>query len=265
MASVGDSGEERLAAADRNMLSVWTAVLAGSPVPGLDRGPDVELLSSGLPVPLFNPAFVGAAPADPAATVQHTMAHYGERGVPFVLYFRDAAAPGLAACCAAAGLVEHWQPPLMILDPVPEAVPELPHNLEIETVDAANLDGYIAAMSAGFGMPRQLVEALFGAPLLGIDGFTGFLGTVDGEAVASSGLWCAEGLGGVYNVATVPEHRGRGIGGALTWAAAAAGRAAGLETSSLQASEQGETVYRGMGYETVARYRQFELPAAGGS
>jgi hypothetical protein len=52
--------EEMLGAADQNMVNAWRAVLAGAPMPGDVHDEVVVLLSSGLTVPLFNPAFVTA-------------------------------------------------------------------------------------------------------------------------------------------------------------------------------------------------------------
>jgi hypothetical protein len=113
-------------------------------------------------------------------------------------------------------------------------------------------------LGESFGMPGSLVARIFGQWLVELDGFTGFLGLTGGVPVATSGLYRRDGLAGVYNVATLPEQRGRGIGATMTWAAVLAGREMGLGVSILQASRAGEPVYRAMGYRTPARYRQFE-------
>jgi hypothetical protein len=248
-----------LAAADRNMLTTWRNVLASGPSPGVVDGDGVVLLSSGVPVGLFNPAFVTRPPSDGQAIVDRVVAHYDDLRLPFVLYFRDETAPGLASVCEAAGLVENFQPPLMVLDPIPlAATTPTPADLSIEEVSAANIDQYGDVLAEGFAMPRKLVELLLGPSLLDIDEFTGFLGTIDGAPVATSAVFVADGLAGVYNVATVPAARGKGVGAALTWAAALARASSDVTGSILQASAAGEPVYTRMGYETRARYRQFE-------
>lgn len=251
--------EAVLVAADRNMAMAWDRLLASSPQPGRTVDKGLLLLSSRLPVSLFNPAFVSAPPADPGATVARIIEHYRPLTPAFALYFRETVAPGLADACLAAGLIEHWQPPIMVLDPIPEVAPApAAAGLAIAPLDGANVEGYVQAMCAGFGMPLEIGRAMFGANLLGMEGFTGFVGSIDGEAVATSAVFVFDGIAGVYNVATIPEHRGKGIGEALTWAANIAGRAAGATAAILQASEQGEPVYTRMGYATPARYRQFE-------
>ena len=149
----------------------------------------------------------------------------------------------------------------MVLDPIPPSTGAAIAGLRILRVDTANVGEYTNVLAAGFGMPHELAERMLGCSLLSVEGFTGFLGVLGDEPVATSGLFLSEAVAGVYNVATVPGRRGRGIGEALTWAAAQAGLDQGATCSILQASEQGEPVYRRMGYQTPARYRQF-VPAA---
>lgn len=250
--------EELLGGADRNMWDVWIAVLASGPRPARVERDSLLLLSSGLPVAMFNPAYVTAPLSDPAGAVAQVTDHYAALGAPFALTFRDTSSPGMAAACEDAGLIEHWQAPLMVLDPVDAARPPHPvDGLAIEHLAAENLDGYAAVLAAGFDAPRGLVDMLFGRPLLQIDGLTGFVGLLDGEPVATSAAYVKHGVVGVYNVATMPQHRRKGLAAALTWAAAASDPT--KTTAILQASGDGEPVYQRMGFETPARYRQFVL------
>ena len=245
--------------ADRNLREAWASIIARSPHPDRTEVGGVGALASGIPVPLFNPAHVVGEVRDPAAAVEALTAWYAGLGAPWCLVFRDEVAPGLAAACAAAGMVEHWQLPLMVLDPIPTTAGSTVDGLEIRPVDASSVDDYLDVIADGFGMPRELAETAMGAPLLlETPGFTGFLGLLDGRPVATSGVFVTGDIAGVYNVATVEAARGRGIGAAITWAAAQAGRDAGAARSVLQASEMGEPVYERMGYATHVRYRQFE-------
>ena len=88
-----------------------------------------------------------------------------------------------------------------------------------------------------------------------------FVGRVGGEPVCTSLLFTSGRIAGIYWVGTVPEHRGRGFGAAVTWAAVEAGRQRGCVLASLQASEAGRRVYEGMGFETPLHYLHFS-PAA---
>jgi GNAT superfamily N-acetyltransferase len=252
--------DDVLAEADRNMREAWERIIARSPRPGRGELGGVLALSSGIDAGLFNPAHVVGEVGDAAATVDAVQAHYAGLGVAYSLVFRDAVAPGLSDACVAAGLVEHWQMPLMVLDPIPDDAAPPVAGLEVRAVtDESDVEPYGDVLSAGFGMPRPLAAAVMGASLLlETPGFTGFLGVLDGQPVAASGVFVTGDVAGVYNVATVERARGRGVGAAITWAAALAGRDAGATRSILQASPMGEPVYTRMGYATPARYRQFE-------
>jgi GNAT superfamily N-acetyltransferase len=259
---VGNAGP-LLGAADRNFAEAWRAIVALAPRPGVVDSGEALLLSSGEPVALFNPVFVRGPVADPAGVVGGIIGHYAGLGLPFALYFREEVSPGLAQAAAAGGLTEHWSPPLMALDPIPRApVKPVPDELTALPVEAGRVDAYLSVLAEGFGMPREVADRILKRALTEVDGFTGVIGLVDGEPVAVSGVFVTEGVAGIYNVATIPDRRGKGYGAALTWEAAAIGRGQGATRSILQSSEAGEPVYRGMGFTTPARYRQFEGPPA---
>jgi len=254
--------DRTLEAADQNMVGAWRTVLAGSPIPGDVHDDGVVMLSSGLPVPLFNPAFVTHPPADPEATVTRVVDHYASLSAPFVLDFREEVAVGLAEACADAGLVEHWRPALMVLDPIPPVFAQKPSDLAVSRVTADNLDDYSAVLAAGFGMPREVADLISGPSLLGVAALTNLIGTVRGDPAGSAAVFLSDGLAGIYNIATIPQARGNGVGTAMTWAAVHAGYEAGATCAILQASEQGEPVYTRMGFATPTRYRQFQPATA---
>jgi GNAT superfamily N-acetyltransferase len=81
------------------------------------------------------------------------------------------------------------------------------------------------------------------------DAIRNFLLEVDGAPAAASTLVLAAGVAGLYNVGTLETFRGRGFGRAISIAAMAAGREAGMRFGVLQASAMGEPVYRRIGFE----------------
>ena len=246
-----------LAAADQNLIAAWRGVASLGPMPGEVRDGDVLMISTGLPVPLFNPAFVVTATADPAALVARVGKHYGALELPFVLMFRDEVTEALADACGAAGLVEHWRPPLMVLTPVPR-VPPAPAPLRIEVVTTATLDAYAEVLATGFGMRWEIASVMAHPGLLDLPELVPLIGMVEDEPVGASAACMTDRVAGVYNVATVPDARRAGIGAAMTWAAVAAGRDGGAECAILQSSEQGAPVYARMGFNTPTSYRQFQ-------
>jgi ribosomal protein S18 acetylase RimI-like enzyme len=240
------------------MRATWRTQIELMPGGAVVERDDAVLLSSALPIALFNPVFVTRAPDEPVGLVAAVVDHYRGLGNPFVVYFRDEYAGGLVEACAAAGLVEHYRPPLMVMDPI-TAVPPAPAGVEVVIVDASTMADASRVLAAGFGMPSEAVTAAFPPALVDVSGFTVVLALVDGEPAASAACSVDEDLVGIYNVATAPEHRGRGLGTAVTWAAIAVGAAdRGPTAAVLQASSAGAPVYERMGFVTRDRYRQLE-------
>lgn len=63
---------------------------------------------------------------------------------------------------------------------------------------------------------------------------------------------------GVFFVATLPHHRGKGLARRLMSVALAEARERGCETSTLQASPMGYPVYERLGYRTACRLHMYE-------
>lgn len=84
--------------------------------------------------------------------------------------------------------------------------------------------------------------------------FRCWVGYYGDHAVATAATTVSDGVIGIYNVATLPEARGRGYAEAVTrHAAAAAQRESGLNRLILQATPQGESLYRRLGFRDVSR------------
>lgn len=87
-----------------------------------------------------------------------------------------------------------------------------------------------------------------------------YLGYLDGEPVASAELTIGGGIVGLYNVATAMEHRGKGIGSAMTLRPLLDAREAGFGTAILQASEEGYRIYERLGFRVTGRFTEYHLP-----
>ncbi|MCC6792156.1 MAG: GNAT family N-acetyltransferase [Thermomicrobiales bacterium] len=136
-----------------------------------------------------------------------------------------------------------------------------PAGLRIERVfDAAGLLDWKTAMVDGLEVPEFAGQAWVDATTqLGIAHapwrlLTGYL---DDRPVAVAGVIGVAGVASVFAVATVPETRRQGIGGAITAAGLRLMRAEGYRWGVLFSSEMGEPVYRRLGFRTychISRY-----------
>jgi len=91
-----------------------------------------------------------------------------------------------------------------------------------------------------------------------------FLGMEDGRAVATSRLFCAGGVAGIWHVTTLPEARGKGYGTAMTMAVAQAGHQKGCRFGILYATPAGYGVYRRLGFQEYCHIDVYKSPGLKG-
>ena len=226
---------------------------------------DLHLTSCGFPAPEFNRAFLKQPEGDLPATIARAEAHFARLAQPFYFTVRSDWQERCDPALREAGYEPKGAAPAMVLDPArDDATP--PADLEITRVSSPEeLSSYQETAFAGFGLPTQLGPLFLTETLLTSPGVELYLGRVDGAPVTTSMLVPSHGVAGVYWVATLESHRGRGLGEALTWAAVRGGIAQGCRLASLQASEMGESVYKRMGFRTVVEYVKYGPPDPPGS
>jgi ribosomal protein S18 acetylase RimI-like enzyme len=139
----------------------------------------------------------------------------------------------------------------------------LPAGLTIERVrDEELLRHYNDAMNRGFGSPAIIRDGflqVFTSLGQGDDQpWRHYVGLMDGHAVASSSLLLGTHVAGIYNVATVEEARGQGIGTAMTVAALREAQAQGYRVAVLHASAAGVGIYQRLGFATYCTIRWLE-------
>jgi GNAT superfamily N-acetyltransferase len=84
-----------------------------------------------------------------------------------------------------------------------------------------------------------------------------WLARLAGVPVGTASIFLGAGVVGLYNVTTLPEARGQGIGAAVTLAALAAARDAGYHVGVLQSSPMGFPVYTRLGFREVCRIQSY--------
>ena len=78
-----------------------------------------------------------------------------------------------------------------------------------------------------------------------------------GRPISKAGLYLATGSAGIYAVATRPEARRLGLAGILTLIALKKARTFGKNLTVLHSTPMAESLYRSLGFETIAEFRLF--------
>ena len=80
---------------------------------------------------------------------------------------------------------------------------------------------------------------------------------LDGEPVATSMLFPSRGVAGVYCVATMKEHRRKGVGTQITLAPLRDAKSMGFKYGVLQSTKDGDPVYSKIGFEERGKVRMY--------
>jgi ribosomal protein S18 acetylase RimI-like enzyme len=250
--SESDRLHEALCAATRRLA----AVLEGG---RFERRSGYDLVSfPTFPLPSFNGVWV--MDDETAEHIEAALQELEGTGLPLGVTTRRDRTPAAEDASRSLGLTQEDRIPGMVAAPadINESVVDELQVLRVETADGFAQSLAIAA--AGFEITAEILAPLYTLEVTGLDGLNVYLARVDGQDVATAINFVDGDAVGIYNVATPPEHRGRGYGGAITAHVARDGFAAGAEFAYLQSSLMGESVYRRLGFREVETYTLFTRP-----
>jgi GNAT superfamily N-acetyltransferase len=194
--------------------------------------------------------------------IAETVALVKDIGQPFAWRVDPTSTPdSLADRIAAAGFPAQLTEPGMAAELASLPALTVPLGLEIRRVTtSAELADYAAIVAANWDPPAPgVIEFYSRAEAAVLDPAClarYFVGYHEGVAVCTTEVTLAEGVAGVYGVSTLKAHRRKGFGAAVTLAALHEARNEGYATAVLQASPDGEPVYRKLGFDTVGSFNE---------
>jgi len=206
---------------------------------------------TGVAVPTLNGVWIHKSDAD-VADVSDLLDQVAATGLPHCLQFRPGSAARLVNLATSRGMAHLEDIPLMVIeDPGQLKGAQVVGGLVIRELlpDEAHLHARVAA--AGFEVATEVFLQLMSPAVLAMPGVRCYVGEAGGQPV-TTGLGIKLGSNvAIFNIATLPEHRRRGYGAAVTARAVADGLAAGAQWSWLQSSAQGYKVYERLGFRTM--------------
>jgi len=247
--------DPRVAAVEENLFA-WRRIFLD--VDGVQNcsAPDVQACSSPVPSHLFN-GVCEARFDDWGSRAQEVADTFVARGLPWFWWVTPTTtSPELEGVLHRHGMtrmdvpgmhldLDGWEPA-----PAPAGVELVAGSPD----EAESVDTLLRA----FGLPAASRGPLMAhATAFARANTFSVFARVDGQAVAGGLGLVAEETVGLYVVATLEEFRGRGIGGAVTEALLAEGKAHGARHAILHTTPMGRPVYERIGFAEVCPTAQY--------
>jgi N-acetylglutamate synthase len=247
MTDDADRAAKALIAAFRTLADTLPGMHAKQVAPG------VISLMSGLPLATLNGVFTDAVRPD-VTEIDRAAAGVAGLPLPWSIQFRGEPEPAAARVAARYDLTARTTSPLMVYRPPSggQAPPARASAAAAVRVAVPQEQAeYAATLAAGFEAPPEIMAPFSSPEAFAMPGGIPYLAREDGEVVAVGFGVFAEGIAGIFNIATRPASRGRGYGRAITSRIVADGLARGADLAYLQSSEEGYPLYQSMGFRTV--------------
>ncbi len=224
--------------------------------------PSFCLMNSNLNIPLFNRILkTNLSTEEIDQKIQETIDYFESKSLPFYWQVDPQSRPkDLADRLEKAGL-ELRESPGMAIEIENLVVPQEPEGFRYERATTPEkIEEYAKFLPKAYGMPEFGWDFLTGCIIkVGVvENFQHYIGYLDDKPVGTSSIFYAVGVAGLYNVATLPEARGKGVGSVMSAVPFADAHKKGYKIGILHSTEMGYNVYRRLGFQEICkliRYR----------
>jgi GNAT superfamily N-acetyltransferase len=245
--------DPHIAAVEDNLLAFYAAA---AQVPMLHRLPvdDVDAVHSDIAFPMFNAATNARFGEAAVRRTNEVVDFFVAAGLPWLWWLTPSTtSPELEATLEARGL-QREEIPGMYADLTAPLDTRPVEGLVIERTD--DTEALVDTMVAGFEMP-DFVRAPMMELMTCFPEAINVIASLSGHPVAAGTAYLTGPTAGLYNIATLEDARGRGVGYAVTLALMDLARDAGAEHAILHASASGRPVYEKAGFVEVCQVPQY--------
>jgi GNAT superfamily N-acetyltransferase len=253
-----------LVAAIKANLFDWFRYLGKSPRAELFESRGLTYFLTGRPTSFANGVLHSQVEPDRIdETIEKTRAHFKSRNVSKFSWWVEQGTqpPNLGERLTACGFRYVAGSPGMAADLFAMNEDSVsPPGLRIERVsDREMLKQWAYVSTVSYGLPESSVDSWFALfDELGFDlPSRSYVGLLNGKVVATSHLFLAASVAGIYLVGTMPEARRQGVGAGLTRAPLQEARAMGYRVGTLQSSRMGQGVYQRLGFQEYCKLSHF--------
>jgi GNAT superfamily N-acetyltransferase len=228
-----------------------------------DEG-DMLRYATGVVSPMFNGvARTRLAPNEIEVRIEATLNYFRSRELPLTWWIGPSTLPvELGQRLEAQNFTRHADMPGMAIDLAVVKRPSGPPYLTITPVEnTETLRSWAYIYAATFGLPEPAMNTLcnfFTSVGLGQHlPLHHYVGWWNGDPVACSSVFLGAGVVGIYNVSTLPNVRGRGIGTALTLEPLYYAHEIGYRIGVLYSSQMAFNMYRRIGFEEYCKIQTY--------
>jgi len=224
--------------------------------------PPYTLLNSGLNIAMFNRVMkTNLAPEEADQTINDIKQVFDSKSLPFTWQVDPEDKPSdLAERLEKAGFKRN-ETPGMAVKIVELVEPVKPSGFRYEKVESPEkLVAYARLLVRAYGLPEFVWDWLAGCLThLGVvEDFQHYIGYLDDTPVATSSILYGDGVAGLYNVATLTEFRGKGVGSLISYVPFIDALELGYKIGILHSSRMGYSVYRRLGFEEICKLVRYQ-------